>query len=160
MPSRSGKILVWFLGMWVLTSLKRMCSIYSFDKASSFKRAAQVQALRFEGICWTSDYDMSSFSKLRKVALLVVACASLGYADPLASATRRSIPISENLQIEAFHPISTFEVCYFAFVILGFISEWPVDIQWRDWSSSVEAVEIWPEKRLCRVYICSSFGEC
>ncbi|KAF8172673.1 Fungalysin metallopeptidase-domain-containing protein [Pholiota molesta] len=52
---------------------------------------------------------MTSFSKLWKDALLVVALASCSVASPLDHATRRSIPIGSNLEIEAFHPISTFE---------------------------------------------------
>ena len=60
---------------------------------------------------------MPSFNRLLRVALLVVTCASFGSADPLAYATRRSIPIGADLRIEAFHPISTFEVCHSAFII-------------------------------------------
>ncbi|KAF8162125.1 Fungalysin metallopeptidase-domain-containing protein, partial [Pholiota molesta] len=52
---------------------------------------------------------MTSFCKLWKNALLAAALASFSIASPLDHATRRSIPIGSNLEIEAFHPISTFE---------------------------------------------------
>jgi hypothetical protein len=61
---------------------------------------------------------MTSFSKLLKRALLAAALASFSVASPLDHATRRSIPIGSNLEIEAFHPISTFEVRTTGFLYL------------------------------------------
>ncbi|KAF9486110.1 hypothetical protein BDN70DRAFT_794602 [Pholiota conissans] len=52
---------------------------------------------------------MTSFSKLLKSALLAVAFSAFGAASPVDHPTRRSFTIGANLQIEAFHPLSTFE---------------------------------------------------
>lgn len=57
---------------------------------------------------------MGSFAKLLSAALLAVTYASIGFSfslnTPERHATRRSIEIGSGLEIEAFHPPSTFEV--------------------------------------------------
>ncbi|KAF9556775.1 hypothetical protein CPC08DRAFT_764997 [Agrocybe pediades] len=56
---------------------------------------------------------MASFTKLLAAALLAVAYATTGFSfltTPERHATRRSITIGSGLEIEAFHPPSTFEI--------------------------------------------------
>ncbi|KDR76592.1 hypothetical protein GALMADRAFT_67220 [Galerina marginata CBS 339.88] len=56
---------------------------------------------------------MTSFSKLLASALLAIAYASVGFSTALSTherhATRRSITVDSGLEIETFHPTSTFE---------------------------------------------------
>ncbi|KAF4616512.1 hypothetical protein D9613_008908 [Agrocybe pediades] len=56
---------------------------------------------------------MASFTKLLAAALLAVTYATTGFSfltTPERHATRRSITIGSGLEIEAFHPPSTFEI--------------------------------------------------